>query len=371
MVRKLLPSKLGRNDPCHCGSGVKYKKCCLDKTASTNLNAWEFDSAFTKAKLDGKCLFVEPSTLLACGKPCIKSHTISKKFLKRISKDGNFYNFINTVQDLKKSGGELKEKLVGINKASTLSLFCDTHDSKIFAPIEQRELIPNSEQCFLLTYRTICMEYTKKIASVKHFENLLSQIPPTIQNWAQYHIMGSQVAIRDILEDKEKLELIYKEKNFNTLKSYVINIDKIPGFSCVGAHFPQYDFSGNHLQNLGNLDKKSNYLTYSLLPLEKSGVFILTWDDFPDNPVQKFIKSFSQLNAAETPGAIAKYLFSTCENMYINPIWWDSLSTCQKNVLKMSFLNAVHTFRPIQSDYLVAFNEVTFINWDINVIGYI
>lgn len=22
---------LGRNDPCHCGSGSKYKKCCLSK----------------------------------------------------------------------------------------------------------------------------------------------------------------------------------------------------------------------------------------------------------------------------------------------------------------------------------------------------
>lgn len=24
-------AKPGRNDPCHCGSGVKYKKCCIDK----------------------------------------------------------------------------------------------------------------------------------------------------------------------------------------------------------------------------------------------------------------------------------------------------------------------------------------------------
>jgi hypothetical protein len=23
--------KIGRNDPCHCGSGLKYKKCCLEK----------------------------------------------------------------------------------------------------------------------------------------------------------------------------------------------------------------------------------------------------------------------------------------------------------------------------------------------------
>jgi preprotein translocase subunit SecA len=22
--------KIGRNDPCPCGSGLKYKKCCLD-----------------------------------------------------------------------------------------------------------------------------------------------------------------------------------------------------------------------------------------------------------------------------------------------------------------------------------------------------
>jgi len=30
-----MPSnKIGRNDPCPCGSGLKYKKCCLNRTAS-------------------------------------------------------------------------------------------------------------------------------------------------------------------------------------------------------------------------------------------------------------------------------------------------------------------------------------------------
>jgi hypothetical protein len=28
-VREVSPIKCGRNAPCHCGSGVKYKKCCL------------------------------------------------------------------------------------------------------------------------------------------------------------------------------------------------------------------------------------------------------------------------------------------------------------------------------------------------------
>ena len=26
-----MSAKIGRNDPCHCGSGLKYKKCCCAK----------------------------------------------------------------------------------------------------------------------------------------------------------------------------------------------------------------------------------------------------------------------------------------------------------------------------------------------------
>jgi len=31
-------AKVGRNDPCPCGSGKKYKKCCLNK-ATTDASA--------------------------------------------------------------------------------------------------------------------------------------------------------------------------------------------------------------------------------------------------------------------------------------------------------------------------------------------
>jgi hypothetical protein len=30
-VNPMTGSHPGRNDPCHCGSGRKYKHCCLDK----------------------------------------------------------------------------------------------------------------------------------------------------------------------------------------------------------------------------------------------------------------------------------------------------------------------------------------------------
>ncbi len=35
--------KLGRNDPCPCGSGKKYKNCCLQKTETVSLSNYKYD----------------------------------------------------------------------------------------------------------------------------------------------------------------------------------------------------------------------------------------------------------------------------------------------------------------------------------------
>jgi tetratricopeptide (TPR) repeat protein len=51
--------KLGRNAPCHCGSGKKYKKCCLAKDEAANpapppapTGTWVFDDDDEWNKLD-------------------------------------------------------------------------------------------------------------------------------------------------------------------------------------------------------------------------------------------------------------------------------------------------------------------------------
>jgi hypothetical protein len=34
-----MPRELGRNEPCHCGSGKKYKQCCLAKDEAAEREA--------------------------------------------------------------------------------------------------------------------------------------------------------------------------------------------------------------------------------------------------------------------------------------------------------------------------------------------
>jgi len=45
--------KIGRNDPCPCGSGKKYKKCCLNKDTktSTNFNSYENNESDPNQKI--------------------------------------------------------------------------------------------------------------------------------------------------------------------------------------------------------------------------------------------------------------------------------------------------------------------------------
>ena len=37
--------KIGRNDPCHCGSGKKFKKCCESKMIGGRYVATKIDAA--------------------------------------------------------------------------------------------------------------------------------------------------------------------------------------------------------------------------------------------------------------------------------------------------------------------------------------
>jgi hypothetical protein len=39
----IMKNKIGRNDPCPCGSGKKFKKCCIAKSKTTPSRTWMED----------------------------------------------------------------------------------------------------------------------------------------------------------------------------------------------------------------------------------------------------------------------------------------------------------------------------------------
>jgi len=60
-------ARLGRNEPCHCGSGRKYKHCCLEKD--------EREAAAARAKAAAEPATPEGDAANAAAKRAPKSQT--------------------------------------------------------------------------------------------------------------------------------------------------------------------------------------------------------------------------------------------------------------------------------------------------------
>lgn len=107
--------KIGRNDPCWCGSGQKYKKCHLDRDKQPTPTPWEVDALIRNELSSGKCLHVDVANGGTCGKPAIASHSVPRRMLKQIARDGHVYYHSPTLQDISKAGGKPLDENYGAN----------------------------------------------------------------------------------------------------------------------------------------------------------------------------------------------------------------------------------------------------------------
>ena len=67
-----MSTTIGRNDPCHCGSGKKYKKCHLDKDEAADRKQRE-KAALNAAKVAAAAAEKEEKEGAAAGKPAAKT----------------------------------------------------------------------------------------------------------------------------------------------------------------------------------------------------------------------------------------------------------------------------------------------------------
>lgn len=67
-------SKIGRNDPCHCGSGKKYKRCCQQKDEAARRLTREANNAELRADFEaGQAAIAEQ---LARSQQCTQAITV-------------------------------------------------------------------------------------------------------------------------------------------------------------------------------------------------------------------------------------------------------------------------------------------------------
>ena len=326
--------KLGRNEKCWCGSGKKYKHCHLDRESQEPFPRSEaikrFKSAFSK-----KMCLAPSSWSNECDGKIVQAHTVSKSgSLKKIARIGHVYSLKPILGARNKLDVQsvFGPKLQGINDASTFSGFCSRHDDLIFSPIEKQVFEGTSEQCFLLGYRALARELYAKRASVDNLD-LFQDLDKGWSVEEQIHFqstnqalsLGARTGYRDIVSHKSDYDQILLKGRFEDVRGYVIEFATPPSLMCSGSIFPEQDFSGAVLQDLWRLSKTPDLLTFSSFYGGESGVVVFSWLSSSDRSCAAFTESLHAIPDKLLTDSLLRFFFEHCENIHLNPDWWENL----------------------------------------------
>ena len=324
--------KLGRNERCWCGSGKKYKYCHLGREIQTPLSPWDASRKIRNAFSAPTCLAPE-AWLDECSRQISRAHTVPKSgSLRQIARDGHVYAFAPSYENLKKNNGVVAPELIGLNRASTFTGFCSRHDDAIFRPVEKRKFSCSQEQCFLLAYRALAREiYTKKAAA--SLTDIYRDADKSRSLDDQYQIQilinqyedGLRAGLRDLDHYKSIYDTVLLESDFSCIRSYVVEFGQPPDVMCSGGVFPNQDFEGGELQDIADLTATPHVLTFTSFYGGDCGVVVFTWLPESDRTCKRFIESLHRVPDAALTNALLRFFFEHCENVHMNPDWWEKL----------------------------------------------
>ena len=342
--------KIGRNDPCPCGSGKKYKHGCLEK--NLDQKNWFAESRFYVQEMSRGGCSAPPQLQADCSANIAKAHTVPKASLRQIATEGQVLPFLPTPANIAKYGSSLHPQRRGVRQASTFTGFCAKHDDAIFAPLEKVPFAGTREQCFLLAYRALARElYLKKgilrfwdKRSRKLSEELGIPKELVLAPVAEF-LKGTVKGKNDMESHKLEYDHALLVQRCDTVKASVVELSKPPPVMCSGGIFPEHTFSGERLQVLGNGTGRPSQICFSSFADTTSGFVVFAWLDDGLDHCDRLVDSLQELPDSDLNDSLLRFFFECCENVHIQPCWWESLPKPAQEML-INHMDVLSDFGP-------------------------
>lgn len=332
--RPLKPVQtMGRNERCWCGSGAKWKKCHKNRHL---MEAIDFPRALHQLnqtmKDEGFCSHPAAGAE-TCGK-LIRSHTIQRSGgLSSIAENGHVLSFLKGYKNIDRKRNKLAPELVGLRDAATFRGFCDKHDASMFRSVEHGEVKLDKESAFLLSFRAMAYEHYTKTAAVRGFP-LQRQLDRgksfseqcRIQGLFQHFEFGNKRGLRDAQEWKAEYDAAYSHRKYDDFGFLCVLLDDVLPVTACGGIFPEVDFSGEALQDIGSGAARPEDVTFNLTVLNGRSVAVFGWTDSEYDVLERFISSFCSLDDEAKADALVRFSFEFIENTFCDPRWWEALS---------------------------------------------
>jgi hypothetical protein len=325
-----MAAKLGRNEPCWCGSGKKFKHCHLNREAETPLPFTAIAHATSKAKGYKTCLHPNASDR-TCGH-VISAHTLQRaRVLSAIANSRN--HVLSFYPPRPDNFGRFQLQEHGWRDASTFAAFCDKHDAQIFEPLEIGEFEATGEQCFLVAYRATCWELFRKIcatkANTKVAELLDRGAPEHVQREIQHRLSIQQTGFEKGLQDLRALKaLMDRDLLSGTFGGYQMQefVFEAPMVvASTGSITPNRTLGGRSIQTLHDAAVETQWLAFGVDVSARGVSVVFIWNRESAAP-NDYMKEIAALGDHQLPGFLIQFFFAHCENTYFADRWWKSLA---------------------------------------------
>lgn len=318
--------KTGRNDPCPCNSGKKYKKCCMRKTDEQRLAEalMEVSSIVRKKGHIKQCLHPKKEE---CCEKIIKSHAIqNNRILNRIAVDGCLITLDGTsnlmFQDAQTKGRKTTTVFTG---------FCSYHDKVLFQEIEDKEFTATPKQIFLLTYRTMAWHYHKKQEQSEQ-NRLLRQMmaergfPAKRYEDDSIFLEGLRLGMSDNKLKKIEFDQALLNCDYGKIEFLVWEIPYEVQFAVSMQYEPSFDLEG---KQIGDYEKQAQCLRsiyLNIFPIEGKSFCIWSWLSTDDN-IAAFAKQFMSLETRDRENFLNNKLPVWTDAIVISPRLWEKWGT--------------------------------------------
>ncbi len=325
--------KLGRNDPCWCGSGEKFKKCHLGRDIETPPTLQEQIENLRNAK---SALCLHPEASLGSCTEIIKAHSLQRAGqLESIAHDDKVYSCdVDLVHSIKSNGRRLPI-LVSTKAASVFTGFCGRHDKLLFRDIEEKPFELSRETVFLLMFRAQAREFYTKLYAI-NAESFVRKSDRGHSVSRQIVLQkkvfdplyeGVRLGLEDGRARLNELNKIFLEKQISRVNYYALHFPSQSPFLTCGTFNPQHDVNSNFLQDI-SLPFPVSSIDLNILNVKDKCYVIFSWLD-KDEVVERFVESIDNSDSKSLDLIALWTCFSYLENTFCNPKWWDGLSESQ------------------------------------------
>lgn len=322
--------KIGRNDPCWCGSGKKFKKCHLPTAAAALLPFAAIENAGQRAWRERTCL--HPSAAPGVCNRVVSAHTVQRsQVLERLIDDSNHVFTFHP-------GSPGAPERIGWHEASTFTGFCGRHDAATFAPVETKPFDGRAEQCFLLGYRALCYEVYQKggfLRSSPIVRDLIARGRPEAEQRDLYHIdsllqAGASKGLEALQTLKCQMDAQLLKSDYTGWSRFVATFRGNLCVASTGGVAPNRDLDGHELQVLHDSDPaKQETMLCSVVTADDGVAVVLTWPTAQGAP-RRWVESVLARGRHKLASYLVQFMFAYLENTYFSFDWWTSLGDADR-----------------------------------------